>query len=118
MDILDTVDEICKKYGLYKKSGLHVNTFYYMIRPEFTHFVVKTFSNKQCGKLCYFVEYAYHDGGYLNDKNEYVSPMVYDINLSDKNWKKTLEFNIECIQEQYKKLLFEKKLDAMNKDFE
>lgn len=118
MDTLKTIDEICKKYGLYKKSGLHVNTFYYMIRPEFTHFVVKTFSNILCGKLCYFVEYAYHEGGFLNEKNEYVSPNVYGINLSDKNWKNILEFNIECIQEQYKKLLFDKKRDAMMKDFE
>jgi len=118
MGTLDTVDEICKKYGLYKKYGLSDNTFYYIIRPEFTHFVVKIYSNKQCGQLCYFVEYAYHEWGYLNDKNEYVSPNVYGLNLSDENWKKTLEFNIECIQEQYKKLLFEKKRDAMMKDFE
>lgn len=118
MDTLKTVDKICKKYGLYKKSGLHVNTIYYMIRPEFTHFVVKTYSNIQCDKLCYFVEYAYYEGGFLNEKNEYVSPTVYDINLSDKNWKNTLGFNIECIQENYKKMLFEKKLAAMKKDFE
>lgn len=115
---IEIVDKICSKYGLYKKTGLAVDTFYYMIRSEFTHFVVKVFSNKQCGKICYFIEYAYHEHGFLNEKNVYVSPHVYDINLSDKKWKNTLKFNIKTIQEQYKKLLFEKKLDAMKKDFE
>lgn len=118
MGILDTVDEICEKYGLYKKSGLFVTTFYYMIRPEFTHFVVTAFANKRFGKLCYFVEYAYHEGGFLDEKNEYVSTKIYSLNLSDTNWQNILEFNIKCIQENYKKLLFEKKLAAMKKDFE